>query len=321
MRGGRFRHANVFCFPDQRPMRTARCVDAVAKQNIGFGSRLFEEGDALQHGEVHMPKVKANGITLNYEQQGTGEPLVLIPYLAADNACYAFQVGEYAKHFTCISVDPRGAGESDKPAGPYSMELFADDVAAFMQAIGVERAHVSGLSLGAATGLWVAGKYPQRVKSLSLHSGWTKSDPFLKAVLEGWRTIAKGLDSVTEMIIQGIFPWCFTPELYAAKPDYIDQLAAFVRGRPKQPLDAFMSQSSAVINHDGLSALAQIKAPTQITFGRHDQVTSTRFADAMKNGIKGSELAIFETCAHAPIYESVAEFNEKTLAFLTRQSG
>jgi pimeloyl-ACP methyl ester carboxylesterase len=116
-------------------MRTARCVDAVTKQNIGFGSRLFEEGDALQHGEVRMPKVKANGITLNYEQQGTGEPLVLIPYLAADNACYAFQVGEYAKHFTCISVDPRGAGESDKPAGPYSMELFADDVAAFMQAI------------------------------------------------------------------------------------------------------------------------------------------------------------------------------------------
>ena len=149
-----------------------------------------------------MPKVKANGITINYEQQGTGEPLVLIPYLAADNACYAFQVADYAKHFTCISLDPRGAGESDKPAGAYSMELFADDVAALMQAIGVERAHVSGLSLGAATGLWLAGKYPQRVKSLSLHSGWTKSDPFLKTVVEGWRTIAKGLGSVQEMIIQ-----------------------------------------------------------------------------------------------------------------------
>jgi hypothetical protein len=97
-----------------------------------------------------MPKITANGITMNYEQQGTGEPLVLIPYLAADNACYAFQVADYSKHFTCISVDPRGAGETDKPAGTYSMELFADDVAAFMQAIGVERAHVSGLSLGDA---------------------------------------------------------------------------------------------------------------------------------------------------------------------------
>jgi pimeloyl-ACP methyl ester carboxylesterase len=86
-----------------------------------------------------MPKVKANGIAMNYEQQGAGEPLVLIPFLAADNACYAFQVADYAKHFTCISVDPRGAGETDKPTGTYSMELFADDIAALMQAIGVQK--------------------------------------------------------------------------------------------------------------------------------------------------------------------------------------
>ncbi len=268
-----------------------------------------------------MPKVKANGITINYERQGTGEPLVLIPFLAADNACYAFQVADYAKHFTCISVDPRGAGETDKPDGTYSMELFADDIAAFMRAIGVESAHVSGVSLGAATGLWLAAKYPQQVKTLSVHSGWTKSDPFLKVVVEGWRSIAKGLDSVTEMVIQGIFPWCFTPELYAAKPDYIDQLAAFVRSRPKQPFDAFMRQSGAVIAHDALTQLPHIKAPTQVSFGRHDLVCSPRFADAMTSGIKGSELLVFETSAHAAIYENVTEFNEKSLSFLTRHIG
>jgi pimeloyl-ACP methyl ester carboxylesterase len=268
-----------------------------------------------------MPKVKVNDITMNYEQQGEGEPLVLIPYLAADNACYAFQVADYSKHFTCISLDPRGAGETDKPAGTYSTEMFADDVAGFMQAIGVERAHVSGLSLGGAIGLWLAGKYPQRVKSLSLHSSWTKTDPFLKVLVEGWQTIAKGLGSVQEMIIQGIFPWCLTPELYAAKPDYIDQLAAFVRSRPKQPLDAFMRQSNAVITHDASSQLARISAPTQITFGRRDVATSTRFADALKNGIKNSELIVFDTCAHTPIYESVSEFNEKTLGFLRRNAG
>lgn len=268
-----------------------------------------------------MPKVKVNDITMNYEQQGAGEPLVLIPYLAADNACYAFQVAEYSKHFTCVSIDPRGAGETDKPPGNYSTELFADDVAAFMKAIGVERAHISGLSLGAATGLWLAAKHPEQVKSLSLHSAWTKTDPFVKAVVGSWQTLAKGLGSVTEMIIQGIFPWCFTPELYAAKPDYIDQLAAFVRSRPKQPVDAFIRQSDSVIAHDAAGQLDRIKAPTQITFGRHDMVTSTRFADAMKNGIKGSELVIFESCAHAPIYESVSEFNEKTLSFLNRHTG
>jgi 2-hydroxy-6-oxonona-2,4-dienedioate hydrolase len=122
------------------------------------------------------------------------------------------------------------------------------------------------------------------------------------------------------MVILGIFPWCFTAELYAAKRDYIHSLADFVRGRPAQPLAAFLQQSNAVINHDAEAQLGRIAAPTQITFGRHDQVTSTRFADGMKNNIRGSELLIFEECAHAPIYEKVEEFNQKTLAFLQRHT-
>ena len=89
-----------------------------------------------------MAKIRAGTITMNYDQQGSGEPLVLIPYLAADYACYAFQVADYSKRFTCISVDLRGTGESDKPAGAYSTEMFADDVAAFMQAIGIPKAHL-----------------------------------------------------------------------------------------------------------------------------------------------------------------------------------
>src|SRR5436309_14844181 len=105
-----------------------------------------------------MPKVQVNEITVNYDQQGTGEPLILIPYLAADYACYAFQVAEYAKHFTCTSVDLRGAGETDKPEGTYSTELFADDIAAFMQALGIRQPHVAGLSLRAAIGMWLAAK-------------------------------------------------------------------------------------------------------------------------------------------------------------------
>ena len=268
-----------------------------------------------------MPKVKVNDITMNYDQQGSGEPLIWIPFLAADFACYAFQVAEYAKHFTCISVDLRGVGETDKPEGNYSTELFADDVNGLMQAIGVDRAHISGLSLGAAVGMWLAVKYPERVKSLSLHSGWHKSDPFMKPVVESWQVLAKALGSVPEMIVNGIFPWCFTPELYAAQPDYIESLVAFVRSRPAQPVDAFIRQTEAVLAHDVESQLSKISAPTQITFGRHDQITSTRFAEPLQSNIKGSELFIFEGCSHAPIYENVGEFNQKTLDFLQRHSG
>ena len=268
-----------------------------------------------------MPKVQANEITINYDQQGAGEPLILISYLAADYACYAFQVAEYAKHFNCISVDLRGAGETDKPEGTYTTELFADDIAAFMQAIGIRQAHVAGLSLGAAVGMWLAARYPDKVKSLSLHSSWTKTDPFLKAAVESWQVMAQGLGSVPEMLIRGIFPWCLTPELYASRPEYIDALADFVRGRPAQPLDAFVRQSRAVIAHDAESQLGKIEAPTQITFGRYDLVTSTRFADPLKQNIQQAELVIFEGCTHTPIYEKVDEFNQTTLEFLKRHAG
>jgi pimeloyl-ACP methyl ester carboxylesterase len=267
-----------------------------------------------------MPTVQANGIDVYYEVQGEGEPLVLIPYLAADQACYAFQVADYAKHFTCFTVDLRGAGLSGKPEGTYTTELLAADVAAFMQAAGLDRAHVSGLSLGAATGMWLAAKYPERVTSLSLHSAWPSSDPFLRVVVEGWRTMAQALGSVADLVIQGIFPWCFTPELYAARPEYIDSLADFVRGRPMPPVDAFLRQSQAVLGHDAGEVLGAITAPTLITFGQHDMVTSTRFAAPLTGAIAGSELVVFENCSHAPIYEDVAGFNERTLAFLRQHS-
>src|SRR5260370_3122775 len=149
-----------------------------------------------------MPKIRANHITLNYEQQGSGDPLILIPYLAADHACYAFQLAEYAKQFTCISIDLRGAGESDKPDGVYSTEQFADDVAAFLQSIGVGPAHVSGLSLGAATGMWLAAKYPDRVRSLSLHSGWARSDPDLTTVVLGRQVSGTALCCVAVALVQ-----------------------------------------------------------------------------------------------------------------------
>jgi len=267
-----------------------------------------------------MPTVSANGIDIYYEVQGEGEPLVLIPYLAADQACYAFQVADYAKHFTCFTVDLRGAGLSGKPEGSYSTGLFADDVAAFMQAAGVGRAHVAGLSLGAATGMQLAAKHPALVKSLSLHSAWHKSDEFLRAVVESWRIMAEGMGDITEMVIRGIFPWCFTPELYAARPDYIDGLADFVRGRPMPPVDAFLRQSCAVLGHDASAALGSIAAPTLITFGKHDMVTSTRFAEPLSSGIGNSELVVFEDASHAPIYEQVEEFNQRTLAFMQAHS-
>src|SRR3954453_9168819 len=161
-----------------------------------------------------MPKIKANNITMNYDQQGSGEPLILIPYVAADHACYAFQVAEFSKHFTCISLDLRGTGLSECPKGEYSTETLADDVVDLMNVLGIEKAHLFGMSLGAGIGLWVAAKYPNKVRWLSMLGGWTKTDNFVRTVLEGWQDTARASGNVAETVISRIFPWCLTPETY-----------------------------------------------------------------------------------------------------------
>lgn len=267
-----------------------------------------------------MPKVEVDGLRVNYEVQGEGEPLLLIPYTSADHACYAFQLPSYAEHLSCIALDLPGSGESDKPAGPYSTEGYADQVASFLGAIGLERAHVAGVSLGAAVGIHLAARHPARVRSLSLHSCWHASDDFLKVVVEQWRTLAAALPTVADVVIQGIFPWCFTPEMYVERPEFVETLVEFVRGRPAQPVEAFVAQVDGVVAHDATAALAEINVPTLITFGARDLVCSTRFAEPLKNGIAGSELVVFDHLSHAGLHEDPDTFNRATLDFLLRQN-
>ena len=266
-----------------------------------------------------MPQVEVDGLAINYDVQGEGEPLLLIPYLSADHACYAFQLPAYTEHFSCIALDLPGTGESDKPAGPYSTEGYADQVAAFLGAIGVEQAHVAGVSLGAAVGMHLAARHPGRVRSLSLHSAWDTSDRYLTTVIEMWRTLARALPTVADAVIEGLFPLCFTPEMYVDRPEFADTLADFVRGRPAQPLDAFISQSDAALSHDASAALGDIDTPTLITVGAHDLVCSPRFAERINSRIGGSELVVFDHLSHGGLHEDPETFNRATLDFLLRQ--
>ena len=265
-----------------------------------------------------MPKVQVDGVSINYDVQGDGDPLLLIPYLSADHACYAFQLPAYSEHFSCIALDLPGSGESDKPAGPYSTEGYAEQVAAFLGAIGVDRAHVAGVSLGAAVGMHLAARHPARVRSLSLHSAWDTSDLYLRTIVELWRTVASTLPSVADTVIRAIFPLCFTPEMYVSRPEFADTLADFVRSRPAQPLEAFLAQTEAAMAHDASRVLGEIGVPTLITVGARDLVCSPRFAERIHHKIDGSELVVFEQLSHGALHEDPETFNRASLDFLLR---
>jgi aminoacrylate hydrolase len=106
--------------------------------------------------------------------------------------------------------------------------------------------------------------------------------------------------------------------MYAERPEFVQTLVNFVRGRPAQPVDAFLAQTDAVLAHDASAALGEIHTPTLITFGARDLVCSTRFAEPLKSGIAGSELVVFEHLSHAGLHEDPETFNRATLDFLLR---
>lgn len=265
-----------------------------------------------------MPEVQINGTTIHFDRQGDGEPLIMIPFLTADHACFAFQLPAYAEDLSCYAVDLRGSGATARGKDECTMKQFVEDVAAFVDSIGAEKVQLTGYSLGGAVAMSFAATYPEKVRSLSLHSTWPRSDAFLQTVVASWQVVAEALDDVCETAITAIFPWCFTPERYGEQPEFIQAIVDFARSRPKQSVADFLEHSTAVIRHDALDALPKVRAPTQISFGSADVVTSTRFAEPFLAAIPHAELEIFEGCSHAPFLEEVESFNSRTLDFLKR---
>jgi pimeloyl-ACP methyl ester carboxylesterase len=132
--------------------------------------------------------------------------------------------------------------------------------------------------------------------------------------------MASALPTVADVVIQAMFPWCFTPEMYVDRPELVDTLVDFVRSRPAQPVAAFLAQTDAALAHDASAALREIDVPTLVTFGARDLVCSTRFAEPLTSGIRGSELVVFEHLSHAGLHEDPETFNRATMGFLLRQS-
>ncbi|MEE8470206.1 MAG: alpha/beta hydrolase [Dehalococcoidia bacterium] len=115
-----------------------------------------------------MPTARIGDINVYYETYGEGQPLLLIAGLGADLTGWILQIPEFSRKYRVIVFDSRGSGRTDAPDMPYSIEMLADDTAGLLDALGVEKAHILGLSMGGCIAQELALKYPQRVKGLIL---------------------------------------------------------------------------------------------------------------------------------------------------------
>lgn len=267
----------------------------------------------------------ATGIEMYYEVEGSGEPLLLIMGTNADHTTWESQVEAYQDTYTVITYDARGTGQSTHPEDrdEYSMRILGDDAAALLDAIGVERSHVSGLSLGSATAQELAINHPDKVATLQLHCTWGKSDEWFNRMIDTNEFCITHDDP--EMYIRTALLWVASPAFINDQPDDVE---AFERGflldNPHPPSKhGMLGHFHADKTHDTLDRLHLITVPTLITSGEADWQVPTRYGLEVQGRIPGSTMHVFTGphSSHIAFHEMADEWNTFTKAWLNRHSG
>ena len=266
-----------------------------------------------------MPTIQANGIDLHYIAAGHGAPVVLLAGFGGDHLSWGLQFPAFrARHHT-IALDNRGCGRSGSPDVTYTTGLMAGDIVAVLDHLGIDAAHVVGLSLGGMIAQELALAHPQRVLSLQLHSTAGRADPYLRILLDTWRQVRAQLGR--EMVQQSMALWLFGRRTFAERPELIEMLMRQATAYPYAPTEVgFARQGEAVVTHDALARLSAIACPTLITAGEDDVLVPARFARELADHLPHAEIHLVPGAGHMWCWEKPAEFNALALDFIAKHA-
>src|SRR5205823_13592190 len=191
-----------------------------------------------------------------------------------------------------IAPDARGVGASDAPPPPYTTRGMADDALAVLDALGVQRAHVVGLSLGGAVAQEIALAHPERVRSLALLSTFAAQAPRSRALLWAWRAlypVAAGSPALREAWEKQAYAWLFTDAFWRVEAN-VRAALRFAASQPPQPVQGFLGQVDAALAHDARDRLPSLRLPALVVHGALDQLASPAGAEELARLIPGAEL-------------------------------
>ena len=267
-----------------------------------------------------MPRVEANGIGIYYEEHGSGRPLVMIGGLGADTYVWSQQVPAFSAHYRVVVFDNRGSGRSDAPDEPYSIPMFAADTVGLMRALGIERAHVVGASLGGLIAQELALTDPEMVDRLVLacttSNGPRSTRPSLPSLIPV--LIALRRTGNPEADTRRAFSVFAHPRWLRQNPHEVEEYVAWRVAHP-QPRFAFKRQRGAVRGFQREHRLGTITAPTLIVHGDSDRIVPVANARVLGELIPSSRVVILEESGHACTFDQRDRFNETVLAFLSMQ--
>lgn len=269
-----------------------------------------------------MAFYESDELKLYYEERGAGEPLVLVHGFGQNRTTWLDVIDAYARYFRVITVELRGAGESDVSAPGYTVQReMVGDMLALMESLALERIHFAGFSLGGAIGMELAATHPDRLISLSLHSTW-QGGPCPH--LERWTELRMRQIIQNDPIVNvgtRMFNF-FGPEFIDEHEDRLEVFIDREKNFPHLPTpEGIEGHARACQSFDARDRLADITTPTLITVGTNDRTTTPGQARYLRDHIPNAELIFIEGPGHCTMFQCPEEFTSISLGFLLKQNG
>lgn len=258
-------------------------------------------------------RARTNGIELHYTIDGEGPWLVMSHSLACNVHMWDPQVPALAKRFKVLRFDTRGHGRSDAPAGPYTLDMLADDVKGLFDHLGIRECHWVGLSMGGMIGQTFALKYPGLFRSIALCDTASR---YPEGAAEIW---AGRVKVATEQGMEPLVPptlerW-FTEGFRKAQPEKVAAIAGMIRATP---VAGYAGCCAALPKIDTTDRLKEIKCPALVVCGEQDMGTPLAMSQAIHAAMPGSELVVIPNAAHISNLEQPEAFDAALGRFLAR---
>ena len=269
--------------------------------------------------ELDVATAFVNGINIEYDVSGQGEYLVLLVGLGGESRSLFRQVQEFKRFFQVVSFDNRGSGESDTPNESFSIRTMADDTVGLMDYLGIESAHILGVSMGGMIAQEIAISYPERVNKLVLASTYPGGED-MREITENMRK-ALGLgedfskddawDVDIEKFMNYVASLSFNKREY--RMIFSAMSGAYVQ---KAGFEGFAGQLEAASNCDTHTRLHLIKSPTLVLTGTGDRVVPMCSSEMIAGKIPDARLVTIEDGSHAMYLEMSKSFNNAVMEYL-----
>lgn len=262
--------------------------------------------------------VEVSGLRIGYEREGSGPPLVLLHGgFGFDRRSWARQRAALSDRYTVVAWDAPGCGESSDPPPGFGLPDYADCLAGFIDAVGLSRPHVLGISFGGALALQLFDRHPAVPRTLILagaYAGWAGSLP----ADEVDRRVARFADDMrrpAEEWIPTYLPGLLTD---AAPPDMVEEARSLMSDVRPAANEALLR---AMADADLRAVLPRIDVPTLLLYGELDVRSPVEVGRALHDAIPGSRLVLLPGVGHLSSLEGATRFNREVRSFLAAHSG